>query len=431
MSIRGTVFLSLIVSQSIFASTTSEATNYLNKLRQDAGVIKVIADEDLGKAAKNHSDYMKEENIFSHQETNQNNSHYTGEWTGDRLSHINYPYTAYNENISGGNSDITTSIDALFQAIYHRLNFLSLEVNRIGAGVSGQYFTYNMATKSPQYYNDIQDKNPKVVLWPPKDYDKAQPAFFNTEFPAPLPECNTGGSSSNPISIQFNPAKSQTITLKSFELRDSKNTLVPTKQITDRLDNGQFAFISKDRFKWGERYSAVFSYSEDGKDKTISWNFKTKTLKHPLITLTSTDKTYSLAKNDTMALYFKPDSCMQTSSQISFDPSKITIAKTIDKDTYYMKITGSVGSDFEVNHAGKTYKFHIFTSEINNLSFSDITSNSLTINWTHTNSGDETGYKIYRDGVLIHTASIDDRSYTDTNLSPNHTYRYTVKVTND
>ena len=430
MNLKKTVFLSLILLESLFATSTTEATDYLNQLRQKAGMIDIIADEDLGVAAQNHSEYMREDNVFSHKESNQNNSHYTGEWTGDRLNHINYPYTAYNENISNGNSDITNSIDSLFQAIYHRMNFLSFVVNRLGAGVSGKFFTYDMAAKSPQYYNDIQDLNPKVVLWPPKDYDKAQPAFFNTEFPAPLPECSTGGSSSNPVSIQFNSSKSQTINLNGFELKDAQGDIISTKQI-ENLKDGQFAFISKDRFDWDAKYSATFNYEEDGKDKTISWNFKTKSLSYPLFKLTAIDKIYDLAKNDTLALYFKPDNCLQNSSQISYDPSKIEILKIIDKDTYYVKITGNVGSDFSINHAGKVYQFHIFTSEVESLSFSNKTANSVTLNWTHTNTGDATGYKIYRDGELIYTASIDERSYTDTNLSPNHTYRYTVKVTND
>ncbi|RUM67341.1 MAG: hypothetical protein DSZ06_01425, partial [Sulfurospirillum sp.] len=430
MYLKRSVFLTILISQSVFASYTSKATNYLNQFRQSTGMIDVIADEDLGKAAQSHSDYMNEDNVFSHYETNQNNSHYTGHSQGDRLDHINYNFTAINENISAGNSDLSSSMDSLFQAIYHRMNFLSFEVNRLGAGVSGKFFTYDMATKRPEYYNDIQAKNPKIVIWPPKNYDNAQPAFFNNESPAPLPECSPGGSSSNPISIQFNPSKSQTITLKSFKLKDAQGNLINSKQI-DHLKEGQFAFISKDRFDWGAKYSAVFNYSEGGENKTISWNFKTKTLKYPLITLTSTDKTYYLAKNDNVTLYFKPESCMQTSSKISYDPSKIDILKTIDKDTYYMKIKGNVGSNFEINHGEKVYKFHIFTEEIKNLSFSNVSANSVTLNWEHTSSGEETGYKIFRDGELIHTADINERSYKDTNLAKNHTYKYTIKVTND
>jgi len=433
MKIKQTLFLSLLVSQTIFASNTSDATNYLNSFRQSAGLIEVIADEELGKAAQNHSDYLNEEGIFSHQETNTNNSHYTGEWERDRLKHLNYNFTAINENISYGNANTKLAIDSLFQAIYHRLNFLAFNVNRLGAGVNGNYYTFDMAVKSPEWSDDIQNKNPKVVVWPPNNYTNAQPAFFNTEYPAPLPECKSGGSSSNPISIQFNPSKSSNIAYKSFSLKDEEGNTISTKEVrSDHLSDGQFVFISKDhRFDWNAKYSAVFNYSEDGKDKTISWSFKTKKLKYPVLKITSQDKTYDLAKNDKIALYFEPNDCTQNRNGISYDPTKIKIIGYEDKDTMYIEVIGDAGGDFEIKRSGEVYKFHIFTEEIESLSFSNKTANSVTLNWEHTSSGEETGYKIFRDGELIHTADINDRSYTDTNLVKNHTYKYTIKITND
>ena len=122
MNAKKTIFLSLILLESLFATNTTEATDYLNQLRQKAGMIDIIADEDLGVAAQNHSDYMKEDNTFSHYETNKNNSHYTGETPGDRLRYINYDFTSYNENINLGDESITSSIDGLFRAIYHRFD---------------------------------------------------------------------------------------------------------------------------------------------------------------------------------------------------------------------------------------------------------------------------------------------------------------------
>lgn len=44
---------------------------------------------------------------------------------------------------------------------------------------------------------------------------------------------------------------------------------------------------------------------------------------------------------------------------------------------------------------------------------------------------DETGYKIFRDEVLIFTTAPNQTTYVDTTVEPNHTYTYTVKATDD
>jgi hypothetical protein len=47
------------------------------------------------------------------------------------------------------------------------------------------------------------------------------------------------------------------------------------------------------------------------------------------------------------------------------------------------------------------------------------------------NSDNETGFKIYREGILIAITKPNDISYVDTELTANTTYTYTVKATND
>jgi len=59
-----------------------------------------------------------------------------------------------------------------------------------------------------------------------------------------------------------------------------------------------------------------------------------------------------------------------------------------------------------------------------------LSSSEVKIQWRD-NSDSETGYKIFRDGVLIKITSANVTSYVDKNLLPNHTYRYTIKATDD
>jgi hypothetical protein len=420
----------------LVSSANNEALDYLNDLRQKAGLTPLIKNTALDNAAQNHANYLKEEGSSGHQETNTNNTHYTGEWVWDRVNHLNYDYSAIGENISANEDSWIDSIDGLFQAIYHRLGFLSFDFEHIGMGMVnsenyGNIHVYNMATKKPNYSTDIQVQNSSIVLWPPKDYEQTQPAFFNTESPDPLPECPYGGPSGNPITIQFNPSKSGDIEFVSFSLRDKYGDLVKTKRVTTYLNDKEFALFPIDRLDWDNIYTAEFHYKENGEDKSLKWNFKTRKLDNSILYVDSQAKKYDVAKGSTYALYIKPQDCNDVNNGYGYDPTKLSLS-TIDKNTYEMKVKADVGSNFSIKlQNGKEYNFHTFTKEIKSLTFSDRSSNSVTLNWEHEPSGEESGYKIFRDDKLIATVDIDTKSYTDTNLSPNTTYKYTVKVTND
>ena len=56
-------------------------------------------------------------------------------------------------------------------------------------------------------------------------------------------------------------------------------------------------------------------------------------------------------------------------------------------------------------------------------------SSSIALSWTD-NSANETGFKIYRGGVVITTTSANATSYTDTDLTASTTYSYYLKATN-
>jgi rhodanese-related sulfurtransferase len=425
----------MLLATIAFADDTSEAVTYLNQLRSGVGLVPYKANTLLSEAAKNHALYLKEEISFGHQETNQNNSHYTGEWGYNRVNHVGYNYSATAENISMNNPDIKSSIDGLFVAIYHRLGFLSFDTEDLGVGVEessryGMMYIYNMGTLQPRYPSNIRELNPKIVKWPYPNYTKAQPAFFNTEFPVPLPECISGGPSGNPISIQFNPDKSSDITFNSFTLKDSSGKVIDTKRVTTNLGSNEFAFFPLYRLDWGSKYSVEFNYNEDGDSKNESWSFTTRELKNPIKYADSEAINYYVAKGSTYSLYLKPKDCNDVNYGYSYS-GNISLSQ-IDQNSVNLTVNSSVGSDFYITlQNGKDYAFHTFTTEISDLSFSDVTEDSVTLNWTHENSGEESGYKVFRDGKLIATLDSDTRSYTDSNLEPNSTYNYRVKVTAD
>jgi hypothetical protein len=109
-----------------------------------------------------------------------------------------------------------------------------------------------------------------------------------------------------------------------------------------------------------------------------------------------------------------------------------TVGSQIDANTRAVKVIGDTGNTTTLQIGnGKSFNLHIFTEELTNLTFSDITSHEVTLNWAHNDSGEETGYKIFRDGTLIAIVAPDISSYHDKGLTPLSDYQYTVKVTND
>lgn len=249
------------------SSEENEGLSYINQLRTSAGMIPFSLNTKLNQAAQNHADYMLANNVFTHTEDS-SKSNYTGTNPWDRGDYTGYDSSSYAENISAGNANIKKSIDGLFVAIYHRLGFLSFTNEDLGIGsfynsdyYYGSAHVFNMGTEKPKYGNDVADSNPAIVIWPYSGYQKAQPAFFNTESPAPLPECSTNGASGNPISVEFNPYKSGDIVTSSFRLYDVSGQMIETKlldsQNSSHLGDKEFVLFPINRLDWDSRYHVV------------------------------------------------------------------------------------------------------------------------------------------------------------------------------
>ncbi len=65
-----------------------------------------------------------------------------------------------------------------------------------------------------------------------------------------------------------------------------------------------------------------------------------------------------------------------------------------------------------------------------NLVLKALSQTSVSLQW-HDNATDETGFKIYRGTHLIHTTSENVTTFIDKGLTPNTTYTYTIKATDD
>jgi uncharacterized protein YkwD len=429
------ITLAFFSTISLFATEQQDALTYINQLRNGVGLTAFHPVSTLDTAAQNHAKYLLSNTVFGHYEVD-GNPDFTGVAPENRGNYAGYSHSYYSENISAGDSDINASIDGLFTAIYHRLKFLDFNAHDLGVG----YFyddnypyksahVFNMATNSATNTAEIAAQNPLIVKWPYEKYQKAQPAFLNNEFPAPLPECAENGPSGNPVSIQFNTTDDVVGT--SFTLRDQDGNILKSKVLdsnnNDILTSKEYVLFPIDRLDWDSTYTATFDYTIQGDEKSTTWSFKTRALKYPILKLPSTETTYNVSQNSIYAFFEVPTDCNDSNGISYGHRGGFTFLSVVDANTYYVQVNGAVGSDYTATIRGKQFSFHVFTQEVSDLTFDEVTSTELTLNWKH-NTGGEDGFKIYRNDQLIATIDNSQTTYHDSGLSPLTTYKYTVKA---
>ncbi len=85
-------------------------------------------------------------------------------------------------------------------------------------------------------------------------------------------------------------------------------------------------------------------------------------------------------------------------------------------------------ADDVVDH--KYDQHNMYVEAPSNLTFSNVTQYAVTLQWQD-NSANESGFKIFRNGTLIHTTAANVITYHDSGLTENTTYTYTIKATTD
>jgi uncharacterized protein YkwD len=383
----------------------SQAYSYLNKLRVRAGMIEFIKNQQLEKSAANHANYLADNFIEGHFET-QGTPGFTGVEPKDRTSYAGYRSLAVSENVSSGNSDSLDSIDGLMSAIYHRIGFLDLVNNEIGIGsarvsqpnpYSGYVYNmgnsgYNALCQGPafsgagSYYYDVcqpnlnidgkafdnvthqaQGNNPKIVQWP-VDGDQEVPPVFYEESPDPLPDYSVSGY---PITLQFNPLSFTKVNVTQFKLyRDQDNTEVtPTRLLNQKTDPNkklsglEFALFPLTRLEWNTSYRVEAKYTDDaGKENALTWRFKTRSLGVPYFTVTGKGEELSVPPTATFAVYVPPTKSSPTIGQINYSFSGgLNIQSSFkDGNTLLITLSGKDGQKAQFTFSGgRTFKVNV------------------------------------------------------------------------
>ncbi len=370
---------------------TLSALEYLNRLRNQAGLPDFVTQTNLRQAAVNHSEYMRlNDGYEGHTETSGNEG-FTGEHPFTRALYAGYPSLFVTENISTGDQDVFESIDGLFAAIYHRFGFLSLQHDEIGIGVShnadNYYYTYDMGNSKLRalcsdpssyaghgYYiykvcadrekridadryrkaeNYIKTAAPSLVVWPPKGGRDIPPVFYE-ESPDPLPNDSVVGY---PVSVQFNTMKFPSPpNVESFSLSDSHGRNVEILELMNHTNdpNGDFgkydyALFPRKRLAWGRAYSVELVYSTDGAEHTEKWCFQTRALDKSMRFYrieNDKEKSLSVVAGKRYAIYVIPNDTNDILGGVrySYNTTQQPEFAYIDRNTFSVRLNGPEGS---------------------------------------------------------------------------------------
>ena len=367
-------------------TTTLSNYEYLNKLRNSAGMISLNKNLILQTAAKNHAYYLYVNNKSGHYET-EGKEGFTGVTPVDRALNAGYYSKFVIENVSVGDDDYFSSIDHLFSAIYHRFGFLNFDINEIGIGNYQKDYVYDMGNynlnklcqkdnyqinykyyvnvcknedlKIPyELYNDVikntENKNSRIVVWPYNGAHNVLPVFYE-EDPDPLPDYSVSGY---PISIQFNPYYFiDNVELNYFKLFDENgNEILNTRLINSQNDPNheftpkEFALFPLQRLEWGSVYNVEVSYTYNGNSYILDWSFKTKTLPYPILRIESQNSAFYINPSKTYALYFVPQSSDDIISwyRYSYPAGDDVEIGMIDHNTLRVKVDGNSGDRVRV-----------------------------------------------------------------------------------
>ncbi len=320
------VFVALLGILQVTVTGANEGLELINKARIQNGLPPFTEQKALTKAAKNHAHYMALHQTSAHTEK-AGLKGFTGESPMMRAVRAGYSAYKCSENISYGEPSWNQSVENLFAAIYHRLNFLSFNMDEIGfaaekspvksAGEKPRYYYGYMmgnslfrsmceATQSRNegYYGICRDQKlvvgklqykhaqshflrigPDLVVYPWPDQKDTLPVFVNRENPDPWPGRYTTGL---PVSVQFNPLRFRVknVAAVDLELTDERGHIIPLLPRRDKASDThnkkftefEYAWFPEHPLNWDMTYKATLQYSVNGKPEQKQWAFTTRKL---------------------------------------------------------------------------------------------------------------------------------------------------------
>lgn len=322
----------------VIASAADELPELVlvNKARCMNGLPALSFSPLLKRAAELHSHYMANNQTCSHEQQH-GTPVFSGHTPQERALMAAYPFRGSVENVSCSSTDSWEgSVKGLMGAIYHRLAFLSYEVDEVGLSYcKGQSqdprphkFTYMMGnsqfrrlcekvsqTKSltlpesqpagtylyhfchqpeakvqallfHQTKNHLLKSSSAVTVYPWPGQKDVFPAFLDNEVPDPTPVLQLSGI---PISVQFNPVRFEEVDVIAFKLKDSLGRPVDVWRLDsfndphEKLSEYEYAWFPVRPLLRETTYSAQVDYVADGHKHQKIWSFQTQAHLHKVV----------------------------------------------------------------------------------------------------------------------------------------------------
>ncbi len=371
------------------ASAQQEAgLEAVNAARAAAGLTPLRVNPLLNRAAADHAHYLLRNKASGH-EQKAGRPGYTGHLPLERAHHAGYRAAGVSENLALGVPTVAEAVDNLMSAIYHRFGFLAVDIDELGIGTAPgdpkeSPFVFNMSDSGmtalcvnpppsarfdpPGVYTQLCGPdspklkagaveaqqarlllaNPAWVLWPPPGYDRTPPAFFD-EVPDPLPDRSVSGY---PISIQFNRGKVKSARLRGFRLTEGTaggtREVTPLRLLNQKTDPNHefsaldFAWFPLQRLDWNSAYRVAADFEVDGKPQHLEWEFNTRNLGMPVITLTGAEPVLRLPAGVEHAVYVPPTDKTPRLASLGWESAATMKIATdgIDPNTLRVRITG-------------------------------------------------------------------------------------------
>lgn len=367
------LFINIGLFNSVNAYTVqdlADAYSYLNQIRSNAGLLQYTQNNQLEAAATGHAVYLATNGFSGHYQNQSTHPvNFTGSTPEDRITAAGYTYYhEIGENVSVLISSDRVlapvqSIDELLTAIYHRFGFLDFNLYEAGIGLAEAPFAlnsnlthsalvYDMAVQTAVLYTQRRGLNPGIVLWPPIG-DHGTQAGFYTENPYPLSAIGyaDGTPVGNPVSIQFNDASYSSASVSAFKLYRVADGVEITDTYLMHQGNDphslftahQFALFPLKHLEWGRTYRAVADYTTDLYSGTLDWQFTTKCLGVPLLTVTGNSDLVDIPPGlRTFAVYVDADKPVAKSYSSVGGLSQLEVS-TEDFNTLLLTTNGSSG----------------------------------------------------------------------------------------
>ncbi len=263
-------------------NVAADGRNWINYRRAQIGMSVLTQNGVIDRAAQNHSDYQRINDVITHEEDASKNG-FTGVGLNNRLAAVGFNLTpnnfAYGEVISATtNTSGFFMAEELVTAIYHRFVIFEPVFKEIGTG-SGTttrnytYFTADFVANNG--YGPGLGRG-KVAVWPVNGQTAVPPNFFsNQEEPDPV---DTADEVGYPVSVHGDI--SSTIEVANFTIRprNGSNLAVKTLHYTTDKNTPKHAtaIIPLVRLAAATVYEVSFSGSADGTPVSLSWSFTTK-----------------------------------------------------------------------------------------------------------------------------------------------------------